>query len=816
MFLKNLMQKKLLVKIIGSLLFVFIASSVSCDFGKKVEVIIDIETALEPDEPGRATVIIDNEKREYLNEYGRIFLSVKKKVDDILKIRFEKEGYYALDAIVYKIKPEGNYIKRRISFRKKVLPKTPEPGPIKTVVMTADFITRPKLAGVNIYLNDEKIGITNSAGIYHWETEAPADEKGQLLFRVEHSVFDLVTTPQKLVIKKGADVKKRFIIVPHVRKTPFVKVKVLNNVDQTPLENVKLRFSDSDKSVITNKNGIAEYKIRETTYKKEVNLKITEPQDLVIVDGFKPINITNDMPDNIDIVLRCKATFIIKIAFENLSGEKLADVRVSVQGGKTYKSDKNGRVKIPVNRLHKKYILKISKIKYQDITKEVIPDKPINDYGVIRLRGVTGIVIVEDSLSKRPVPFVNVFERGKNIGQTGSNGRVTVGVLLNMPMKLKFVPADPGTYQEMTRTLIFKSSGEVKRIRMKPQPYNFKFHFVSAAGGGPVEGVEVKYKMLRKLSDSNGSVQINTYDITKKDGSVDNSFKIAYKSYQTEYRCNIKPQKRVYQLPDIYIPTKVNITIKTVPPGGELKVFDNQGNIVIQGREPLTGAVLPDLYRVEGQYGGTVANRQYMISDDSVIVFSIFNPIDLIIQKYEQGAYNQVVEIFEDPDNQDRIRRQDENYCKALDYVFKAYAQLNGDENKAKAVEIGERLINERCVTNDPYFLFNLAGRYKELGKWEKADEYYEKAHNGRIFVQTADRLQFVADCLYFRVDVRVERILSPGAFSDNTAKCLYLETTKNLWDEFIQLANNRGLDFKQADYLKQKIDEGMRDAKCP
>ncbi|MBU4444064.1 hypothetical protein KJ656_03135, partial [bacterium] len=639
------MDKNVLIRVIIISLFILVIGSISCDLiSKKVEVFIDIETYLKPGEPCKVTVIIDNENKFFLDENGKGFWTIKKKLNDIINIRFEKEGYTAIDTITYKVKPEGNYIKKRIAFRKVIVapPPSPEPEKKTEISIKIDFNTKPQIAGVNIYRGDEKIGVTDSSGVYHWETTAAVDEKGQIQFRVDHAPFNLKTVPQQLLVThQGVDIKKRFTIIPHVQKTPLIKAQLINIVDKMPLPNIELRFSDSNDSLITDKDGMIEYKIQETTYKNNVNLDIIDPTDLIIVDGFKPITITTDIPDNIDMVLQCKVSFVIKMAFENLSGEKLSGVNVSVQGGETHQSDRNGHVKIPINSINRKYVLNISKIKYQDVQKEVVPDKRINDYGVIELRGVTGVIIVEDSLSNKPVPFVSIYEDGKNIGQTGSDGRVIVGVFLNTPMKLEFIPSELKTYQKGVKTLKFNHSSEIKRIKLKPQPYDFTFNFMSDVGRGPVEGVDVKYKMLQKQSDSKGNVQIRTYDILTKNGSIDNSFKIAYKSYETEYKCNITPDVRIYKIPTIYLPTRVKVTIKTNPPGGTLKVFDGQGNIVLEGNDPLIEEILPDLYRIEGQFGETIASRQFMISDDMEIVFPIFNPIDLIIQKYNSGAYSQ-------------------------------------------------------------------------------------------------------------------------------------------------------------------------------
>jgi len=209
------------------------------------------------------------------------------------------------------VKAQGNYKRKQIAFQP---PPEPEPKtePKTEISIKVDFITTPQIADVNIYMGDEKIGATNNSGTYHWEASAAADEKGQIQFRVDHSTFNLKTVPQQLTITtQGADINKRFTIIPHVQKTSLVKAQLINSIDKMPLSNIELRFSDSNESLLTDKNGMIEYLIQETTYKKDVNIEIIKPNNLFIVDGFKPITIVPDMPENIDMIIGCKVSGVI-------------------------------------------------------------------------------------------------------------------------------------------------------------------------------------------------------------------------------------------------------------------------------------------------------------------------------------------------------------------------------------------------------------------------------------------------------------------------------------------------------------------------
>jgi len=770
---------------------------------KKIEVIFVIDAKLKSSEPEMAEVYINDIRKGTLLGSKSITISETYKVREILTVRFRKAGWKSTSDFSYEVKSSGNVIIRTIEFEKMIA----LPPPSTESKISLEFISDVNLRGIKIYRDDQLIGETNASGRFEYNTTVSSDERSKMSFHVKLEGVVFETIPKNMSIQlTGADIRQQYRIIPSIQNPPTISLKLINQRDGSPLDNVTIGFSDSQEKITTNNQGILQYQIQEARIGKQISISIIDPPDLVIISGYQPITIYPGMDNNIQMDLLCKVSMVIKITVQDLSNNPLSEAIVEVDG-RQYQTNHNGNCTIPIDQLKIPYTIKVSKLRFESTVTNVIPTTRICEAGIIKLRGITGIITVQDLITSKPVPFVDIYERGVYLGQTDVNGRKTLSIYLNTPMTLEFRPTDSGNYPTRIVTVTFNKSSDLQIIKLEPYPYLFNFAFTND-NLSPLEGVQVKYKDIDKKSGPDGKLSISTHDINQPSGNVDNTFFIQYKLYKSSYKPLVTDRQKVYNFPQYIISDMVNIQITTVPPGGNIDIFDNSGKNVLNGKSPVSGSVEPGIYKVVAVLGDFKSITNYTVSSDTTIQI-ISDPIAQILSLYSQTKYADVVQIYDK--SKGALDKKNSNYCEALNDVFKSAGHI---KNNGKAAQVAELMVTEQCVSKDPYFFYNLASIYYGLSEWKKADDYFEQAYNQRTFFSPSDVLQKGTDCLYFRVLARTE-IIKQGGFESNEAKCTYLQDTQALLDRFKNVALSNGLNLKNTGNLNANLYQEKKEAGC-
>ena len=798
-------------------LFLFVLLIANCD-RTGVNVIFYLSSDLSKNEPGEAEIRINDEYFKSLDRHGDAKVTYKANPGEVLDVKFKKIGYIAQTDFQYTVKIDNNKINRVIRFKKpKVKPepvKVPQKVKPQSVSTKIVFVAENNLSGVEIYLGDEILGKTNNTGKFQWEITTVDTVMKTLNFKVLYDGdLKLNTMPKDLSFVTGKkSIVKNIKITGHVIQTPVIELTMYNKADNAPLKNIKVKFSDSEEILITGQNGLLRYQIKENRYMSSVGLEIIEPKNLIIDSGYEPIVIRPELPQTIKMEVFGQISFVIRFTVENFTNDKLKGVKITVDK-KDYKTNNRGNVSIPINSLTRTYEIKLSKSKYEDFTTTVTPIEQVTDLSTIRLKGITAYIFVQDSLSRKVIPYVKIIEKGEVLERTDANGRAQIAVYLNTPTKLEFVPRSEEEYSILKKELIFHSSGETKVIRLLPRPYEFNWNFINQ-DGAPLEDVMIRYGAREYHSDNRGKVTIETHRLAGGEQSKEEWFEFSYRGYSDKYPVDIETGKKVYNIRKT-ISSTLQVTISSVPPGADVIVYNAGGNIVTQGTAPFNASIEPGFYRIHGKMGELSVDKTENISkNDQNVTLNMEDPIAKIIQLYQEQKYRQVVEFYDQPMNQQNINRKHPQYCQAMNAVYVSYGKLDSQEHKKKAVGIGEQMYNDQCIAEiKPWFLKNLAYLYSSISEWDKADEYYELANMERYLVKDSRRAEFYADCLYYRVVARVEFAGVSSNFINESEKRLYLQKTGDLLTEFEQLAVSHGLDYRNYENLNRQIKQGEIDA---
>lgn len=803
------------ITLIGILvLAIGVLSWLSCNVNKKIKVSIYLSSELAPGEPGEAEIYINNVFTKSTDKFGNAAIKYDALPGDILTITFKKENAVSKSDFSYTVNNNQNEINKILKFKWTPPPPPPpeviEPREVTTIF---EFEAANNLAGISILLDGHVIGATADNGKFRYQVITLDNEKRALSFAVEMTGMEIKTNPQNLNFMTGQkNARQRIQLTGIVSHSSVLHLKFINQADNAPLRNIKIKFSDSDNTFSTDGNGEIIYRIEEKEYNKSVGIEIIEPSDLVITSGYTPIVIRTDMSPQISMELFGKITYVIKAKVKNFSGENLNGVKVVV-GDAEYKTNSNGNVSIPIQSLSKAYEITFSKTRYQDFTTSVTPTGNVTDIGTITLQGISATIYVQDSLTQKPIPYVKVIEGGNTLERTNSDGRVQIAVLLNTPMNLEFEPRNADEYERDRRKFVFRQPDETKIVRLLPKPFEFVLTF-RTAGGAPVTDVIVNYDNRQYRSNESGKISITRYALPGN--SSEQWFEYSFRGVTENMPVDIMEGKKIYEVSKT-ISTVLNVRLVSNPPGATIKVYNVNHKILADKVAPYSMELEPGIYQMEAVAGQITVNRRVTVSSNNQeVVISVDDPIARIITLYQNQQYQQVVEFYEDPLNQQNIVRTHEKYCDAINAIYISYGKISGQENKHKAVTIGEKMVIENCIADrKPFFLKNLALLYNSIGEWKKADEYYEKANNERYLVPSENRASFSSDCVYYRIVARVEYMRNPGNFSSNTEKCLYLQTTEDLLTEFNQLAVNYGLDYRNSNQLNAMINEEQSNANC-
>lgn len=248
------------------------------------------------------------------------------------------------------------------------------------------------------------------------------------------------------------------------------------------------------------------------------------------------------------------------------------------------------------------------------------------------------------------------------------------------------------------------------------------------------------------------------------------------------------------------------------PPDSKIKLLDGNKNVLLEGASPLSGKLGADIYHIHAIRGELEVNKNVEITkNQQVINIDLRDPIATIINHFRNKEYKKATGYYENQVSGENFNDSRKKYCESLDCLYKAYFK---QKKYKKAYTITNDILDENCKGNDPYFFMNLGSLCRRINKWEASQEYFKDACQYRIGFQKDERARLAADCLYFRVSSRIERVRE-GGFSTKEAKCAYLNKTMDLLVEFVDLCMDKELNTRNSQTLQYEINQLKNQAGC-
>jgi len=751
-------------------------------------------------EPKKVEIFVNDKKiGEIYGNNSEVFYISGNKEGDRIKVRYSKDGYVPNDEPFFIVSKQKNVFKHRVSFTPKNRRK-----------INAEFISEPKIKGIRIFIGDEQVGQTNANGTFVYEKLLEQAEERILKFRLEKEGLTFRTNPDNLEINSQEVLGKIFVITTYIDKPVTFNLQVNDYLSSKPLPGVQIKFSDGG-TATTNGNGLLSYNIQERRCLSRIEYRIVQPDNVVVVEGYQPVVLNSEISGKIlSNSLKCRIDYVFKICVQNLAGDPLQDAEISVSPSipgarKIPKTDEKGNVVIPISTLNQIYKLSVSKSYYQTMDLQEKPSSFITDLGIIRLRGLTGTVIVVDSLTNKPINEVNIYRDGNKIAQTNNSGRANFGINLHTPMILKFEVPESEEYPEISKEIKFTKPSDIITVKMRPRPFIFYFS-IQNQNGVPIRGANISHPNVSVRSDSRGIARIELFAV----GNTE-TFTITSGLQSQNFRQSINSTIRNYRIPPIIFSNIISVTLRSTPPNANIELFDNTNTSLARGDEPLVVQVIPGHYRVVASLGNARVEKTVELSTpDQIETIDVQDPIDLIIQKFRNKNWNEVVRIYENEKN--RITPSNNDYCGALDCVFKSYAQLRRMED---AVQVAELRISDRCIGNDPIFLKNLGKINYDIGNWEKSADYYEKALSYIAYIPSNSIINFQAECLYFQASAKLEYITNNRSMTP-AAKCGPLKATRDIFDEYEKVQRDNSLNpLSGARALRDRIEQEIKNVPC-
>ncbi len=776
-----------------------------------------LDSDLKRGEPPVAKIIINGEHIASTDEEGKVRFRYKAKIGERLKVAFKKETltkdkYVSLSDFEIFVREKEEFVEREIKFRfKKYVP------PVVWYDVSLNFQSKVKIPST-IYLNGDSIGILNESGIFSYNKRFNEIDRVRLEFEVNSPEFDITTDPEVLVYNVNRNISGIINIYAFLKETPIVQLKLINEATDEPLKDIDVKFSDSEESIHTDGFGMATYHIQNRRIGETITYVL--PQKYVLIrSGYEKIKLAPEMPDTLKYVLLCEASYAVRLVVVNLDGDPISGVDVTLED-QHETTNRNGEVSFEISRIDQLYNVKIEKDRYRGFSREIAPQDFVTT-DTFRMDAIYGKLLVVDSLTSEPVPYVDIFEGSQTAGQTGSNGKARINILLNKPLKLSLRPPPKSVYLSKQTEVVFKKVNSMEKVIISRKPYIFSFS-VKNDKGRSIKGSIIEHRGRTYKTDKKGQAKIKLFVVVPKQRE---EFEITYGRYRDKHFVSTEKERYEYER-KIIIGLKARIVIKTSPEGGDIRVINELGKEEARGQSPLTVELDYGTYRfVASDESGTqveiteevIANRD----EGNPIVIDLTNPVVQIKSFYNQGDYIRVTRTYETRkqqihyilDNQEPYSAQ---RCETLERIATSFGKVN---KWGEAAEIMKLQDDEGCNRTNPYFYRNFASILYNLGRWKKSADQFQKATLFLNYVPKDNRPEFHADCLYNQGKAMLNFFANQRIGNEFREKeaCDYLDDMSKVFDDFIYVVINNHLNPREVNIrsAKGKIHEWRTDNGC-
>lgn len=676
------------------------------------------------------------------------------------------------------------------------------------------FSSEPILSNIEVFTNDKLQGKTDENGKYIYSKVFPIESNEELSFSLKHADYDL-DYPLDFQGKSLINNKKTVVIKPLIRNNFEYSYQFVNIADNTPLadiqfvtKNEKKYKSDSDgKIIIKIERPVLGFKMGGNIKNKNISSS-QELKDIILDNMSKPVEF---------IKVQCKTVYFAEIIVKDNRGKDINRAELTVNGKRSGFTNNEGKAHVKFSRLGETIKLKISKSLYIDSELEFTPTSKIEKIDIV-LQISTGVITVIDSLSKVPVQYVDVILNKKVIAQTTDQGQATFPIALGKEYQFKLRPSTEA-YINKTTSLNFKHQNDRKIIKLKPRPKKFIL-LMQTDSSIPIKDVQVAYKRRLYNSDSRGIVIIENDNPT-----FPVEMRISYGLFSQNLRIVEEVDTYTYER-IVSIASSITVTFTSSGFLAEeskayIKVSNNLGNIVKEGRAPLNATLEPGLYKVIAETNDRSVEKQIQIRQaDQTVNIDMSDPLAMLKQYFSARDYQRVKDLFEQQysDIITREYSQDNNkagFCELTKILGITYGNLNDNIKAAKYMEMQ---VNNDCIAENPNFYYNLALILYRKGEYERSVKYFNEAYMAKSYFSDQVRAKKAGDCKYYSANAMYQHYVInflQSNIGSASSRCSILGLASDYLDEFIFIADENLLDYKQTESLKNKLFNAKIDEGC-
>lgn len=677
---------------------------------------------------GVCEIYIDGQKFAETNHIGTAEFDYRTEEGASIRLEYKKENYESLSDSVIPINKKTTKIYQLIRFNP-IYKETPyivksEPINYKVNLLfynNSDYIS-------TILLNTDTLTTLKAKTSFSWDSTYVDSEKARLEFKVANKEVPLITYPSTLIYNVNRNISTKVEIYAILDRPVFAEILFLEERSKTVLNNVDVKFSDSNKKYTSNDKGVVLHKLVEKRLGKSISINL--PQKFVkfhnLDHDFSLGVLSLTTPDTIRDTVLCDVEYTVQLKIQDQNEEPIRQAEVVFSGTRKV-TDNNGIVSFTVNDRSKNYSVKVEKERYNPLTTTIKPTGFISSFP-IGLMGTYGSIILIDSLQNDiTVPFVDVIENDQVLAQTNSEGKCKISIVLGKPIKLYLKPLPSSKYKSKEFSVTFQRPNETKYIKVSPHPYSFIFN-VTDDKGKRLKGVNINYNGLSYSTDKKGYVKIENYVPNLKPSE---EFEIVYYNYKEKRIVPTNENKRIYKINHV-IGTEVEIEIRTNPEKANIRIVDMAGKEIFNDKAPAKVTVDLGTYRfIAEDNSGKYAEEIRDISGklDAPLVLDMVNNIAIILKAYKDNDFQKVVQVYarnkskvlSDLNEKQQYRN---NKCDILRSIANAHSSVN---QYGEAQTIWQNLILN-CEEKNPYF-YNDYGLVLEHNKnWADAADAYRKS----------------------------------------------------------------------------------------
>jgi hypothetical protein len=679
-----------------------------------------------------------------------------------------------------------------------VLEAVPKPWNVSIAINTI-----PSINNIEIQIGNTTIGKTDASGRYKFSKTFQPGENGDIALDFSHSEYEL--DPPSFKLKTTKNTTKTVTIKPRMKNDFEIEYTFLNQVNQQPIQDLEIKSSDGKWSGKSDSQGKIKITIPKPVLKQSLNFKI---QNSNISGTIPDFTIDGSKKGQTQNVL-CKVSYVTRIKIKDSFGNSISSADVYANRKAIGKTNTNGEKSIPIDVLNAAVNLKINKRKFVPLETSFTPieNNALFEY---TLNGSIGSIVVRDSVTQKPIQFVDVLENSQHIGATDQYGKLTFPVSLSENVKLELKPAADMGYKKKNIVIVFMDNNQQHDIILVPLPYQFVITVVSETNA-PISGATISYKNRNYKSDKYGKITIEDY---QPDNPV--KLRVNYGLAKADLRISREEGKLLYERRQV-ISSRLKVHFSSYGNSDEenkakMKIYNHANVLMKEGTAPFTAELEPGFYKVKSEADGRTLEQNININqNDQKIEINMVDKLQIIKKFYQEKNYAKAIEIYEG--HKDEINFQypkdskRSEFCSLNDIMGKCYSV---EKKFEQAAEFMKSQIDDGCVFDDPVFYYNTARIFYELGKWEDASDYYNLSFINRELFPADKRAQLAADCRYFQANALLnnyeEYRSNPRQNLTLSDKCRILKQAELAVNEFVLLATDNFLNMRNAAEIKNRI----------